>query len=120
MNENKNENNEKNIIVNNINNSDANETEVIMNQLELLSFTEDKSFDDPTLFQKSTINNKNGNNKELINNIYSNAQNSKEDESSINNYINIENIEVNMNYNSKKNVLKLKLDILNISMIYLI
>ena len=110
MNENKNENNEKNIKVNNINNSDANETEVIMNQLELLSFTEDKSFDDPTLFQKSTINNKNGNNKELINNIYSNAQNSKEDESSINNYINIENIEVNMNYNSKKNVLKLKLD----------
>ena len=109
MNENKNENNEKNIKVNNINNSDANETEVIMNQLELLSFTEDKSFDDPTLFQKSTINNKNGNNKELINNIYSNAH-SKEDESSINNYINIENIEVNMNYNSKKNVLKLKLD----------
>ena len=109
MNENKNENNEKNIKVNNINNSDANETEVIMNQLELLSFTEDKSFDEPTLFQKSTINNKNGNNKELINNIYSNAH-SKEDESSINNYINIENIEVNMNYNSKKNVLKLKLD----------
>ena len=58
MNGNKNEANNQNLNKE-INNSDMNETEVIMNQLELLSFTEDKSFDDPTLLQKSKSNIKN-------------------------------------------------------------
>jgi len=111
MNENKNEANNKKVNKE-INNSDMNETEVIMNQLELLSFTEDKSFDDPTLLQKSKSNIKNGN-KELINNFYANIQNLKENERiSDNNFINIESIEYNnnRNYNDKKDILKLKVD----------
>ena len=47
MKENKNEDNNKNL-KKEINNSEMNETEAIMNQLELLSFTEDKSFDELT------------------------------------------------------------------------
>ena len=114
MNGNKNEDNNKNNIKKEIiNNSDMNETEVIMNQLELLSFTEDKSFDDPTLLQKSKSNIKNGN-KELINNFYSNIQNQnlKENEIIPNNYINIESIEYNNNgaNNNKKDILKIKID----------
>ena len=110
MNENKNEANNKKVNKE-INNSDMNETEVIMNQLELLSFTEDKSFDDPTLLQKSKTNIKNGN-KELINNFYANIQKLKENERiSDNNFINIESIEYNnRNYNDKKDILKLKVD----------
>ena len=111
MNGNKNEANNQNLNKE-INNSDMNETEVIMNQLELLSFTEDKSFDDPTLLQKSKSNIKNGN-KELINNFYANIQNLKENERiSDNNFINIESIEYNnnRNYNDKKDILKLKVD----------
>ena len=65
MDENKNEDNNNNL-KKVINDSEMNETEAIMNQLELLSFTEDKSFDDPTLLQKSKSNIRNGN-KELIN-----------------------------------------------------
>ena len=106
MNENKIDNNIKKEI-NNSNNIDFNETELIMNQLELLSLTEDKSFDDPTILQKSKNNIKNGN-KELINNFYSNIQNIKENKS--NHYINIESIEYNENDSDKKEILKLKID----------
>ena len=110
MNENKNEDNIHNkelLIKKELNNSEINETDFIMNQLELLTFTEDKSFDDPTLLQKSRTNIKNGN-KELINNLYLNIQ--KENESKSNNYINIESIEYNGDYNNKKDILKLKID----------
>ena len=108
MNENKIDNNIKKEI-NNSNNTDFNETELIMNQLELLSLTEDKSFDDPTILQKSKNNIKNGN-KELINNFYSNIQNIKEKENKSNHYINIESIEYNENDSDKKEILKLKID----------
>ena len=108
MNENKIDNNIKKEI-NNSNNTDFNETELIMNQLELLSLTEDKSFDDPTILQKSKNNIKNGN-KELINNFYSNIQNIKENENKSNHYINIESIEYNENDSDKKEILKLKID----------
>ena len=110
MNENKNEDNKNNkelLIKKELNNSEINETDFIMNQLELLTFTEDKSFDDPTLLQKSRTNIKNGN-KELINNLYLNIQ--KENESKSNNYLNIESIEYNGDYNNKKDILKLKID----------
>jgi flagellar motility protein MotE (MotC chaperone) len=110
MNENKNEdniNNKELLIKKELNNSEINETDFIMNQLELLTFTEDKSFDDPTILQKSRTNIKNGN-KELINNLYLNIQ--KENESKSNNYINIESIEYNGDYNNKKDILKLKID----------
>ena len=110
MNENKNEdniNNKELLIKKELNNSEINETDFIMNQLELLTFTEDKSFDDPTLLQKSRTNIKNGN-KELINNLYLNIQ--KENESKSNNCINIESIEYNGDYNNKKDILKLKID----------
>ena len=110
MNENENEDNKNNkelLIKKELNNSEINETDFIMNQLELLTFTEDKSFDDPTLLQKSRTNIKNGN-KELINNLYLNIQ--KENESKSNNYINIESIEYNGDYNNKKDILKLKID----------
>ena len=107
-------------------NSDLiNETEAIMKQLEQLSFSEDKSFDDPTSFQKSRINVKNGT-KELINTLFSNIpkQNSNDINkindtnffnsninSLINNNINnnkyyVENIE----FNDKKEILNLKLE----------
>ena len=110
MNENENEDNKNNkelLIKKELNNSEINETDFIMNQLELLTFTEDKSFDDPTLLQKSRTNIKNGN-KELINNLYLNIQ--KENESKSNNYLNIESIEYNGDYNNKKDILKLKID----------
>jgi hypothetical protein len=109
MDENKNENkNNNNNLKKVINDSEMNETEAIMNQLELLSFTEDKSFDDPTLLQKSKSNIRNGN-KELINNFYSNIQNIKENETK--DYINMESMEYNCgNDNNKKDILKLKID----------
>ena len=109
MDENKNENkNNNNNLKKVINDSEMNETEAIMNQLELLSFTEDKSFDDPTLLQKSKSNIRNGN-KELINNFYSNIQNIKENETK--DYINMQSMEYNSgNDNNKKDILKLKID----------
>ena len=109
MDENKNENkNNNNNLKKVINDSEMNETEAIMNQLELLSFTEDKSFDDPTLLQKSKSNIRNGN-KELINNFYSNIQNIKENETK--DFINMQSMEYNSgNDNNKKNILKLKID----------
>ena len=107
MDENKNEDN-KNNLKKVINDSEMNETEAIMNQLELLSFTEDKSFDDPTLLQKSKSNIRNGN-KELINNFYSNIQNIKENETK--DFINMQSMEYNSgNDNNKKDILKLKID----------
>ena len=107
MKENKNEDNNKNL-KKETNNSEMNETEAIMNQLELLSFTEDKSFDDPTLLQKSKSNIRNGN-KELINNFYSNIQNIKENETK--DFINMQIMEYNCgNDNNKKDILKLKID----------
>jgi hypothetical protein len=110
MDENKNENknNNNNNLKKVINDSEMNETEAIMNQLELLSFTEDKSFDDPTLLQKSKSNIRNGN-KELINNFYSNIQNIKENETK--DFINMQSMEYNSgNDNNKKDILKLKID----------
>ena len=90
------------------NDSEINETEALMNQLNLLSFSEDKSFEDQTLFQKSRSNYKHGT-KELLNNFYSNNQPNniipEEKEKRINNNHN-ENIE----YNDRKEILKLKLD----------
>ena len=107
MDENKNEDNNNNL-KKVINDSEMNETEAIMNQLELLSFTEDKSFDDPTLLQKSKSNIRNGN-KELINNFYSNIQNIKENETK--DFINMQSMEYNSgNDNNKKDILKLKID----------
>ena len=107
MDEKKNENNNNNL-KKVINDSEMNETEAIMNQLELLSFTEDKSFDDPTLLQKSKSNIRNGN-KELINNFYSNIQNIKENETK--DFINMQSMEYNSgNDNNKKDILKLKID----------
>ena len=91
-----------------INNSEINDTEALMNQLDLLSFTEDKSFDDLTLFQKSKSNIKNTN-KELINNFYLNALNLKEND--IKSYINTDCIEnKENNENNKRDMLKLKID----------
>ena len=92
-----------------INNSEINDTEALMNQLDLLSFTEDKSFDDLTLFQKSKSNIKNKN-KELINNFYLNALHLKENDikSYIINTDCIENKE--NNENNKRDTLKLKVD----------
>ena len=109
MDENKNENkNNNNNLKKVINDSEMNETEAIMNQLELLSLTEDKSFDDPTLLQKSKSNIRNGN-KELINNFYSNIQNIKENETK--DFINMQSMEYNSgNDNNKKDILKLKID----------
>ena len=104
MNENRNAKNKKEL-----NYSEINDTEALMNQLDLLSFTEDKSFDDITLFQKSRSNIKNQN-KELINNFYLNALNLKDNE--IKSYINTDNIEhkENNNGNNKNDILKLKID----------
>ena len=104
MNENRNAKNKKEL-----NYSEINDTEALMNQLDLLSFTEDKSFDDITLFQKSRSNIKNQN-KELINNFYLNALNLKDNE--IKSYINTDNIEhkENNNGNNKHDILKLKID----------
>ena len=91
-----------------INNSEINDTEALMNQLDLLSFTEDKSFDDLTLFQKSKSNIKTTN-KELINNFYLNALNLKEND--IKSYINTDCIEnKENNENNKRDTLKLKVD----------
>ena len=91
-----------------INNSEINDTEALMNQLDLLSFTEDKSFDDLTLFQKSKSNIKTTN-KELINNFYLNALNLKEND--IKSYINTDCIEnKENNENNKRDMLKLKVD----------
>ena len=91
-----------------INNSEINDTEALMNQLDLLSFTEDKSFDDLTLFQKSKSNIKNTN-KELINNFYLNALHLKEND--IKSYINTDCIEnKENNENNKRDTLKLKVD----------
>ena len=91
-----------------INNSEINDTEALMNQLDLLSFTEDKSFDDLTLFQKSKSNIKTTN-KELINNFYLNALHLKEND--IKSYINTDCIEnKENNENNKRDTLKLKVD----------
>ena len=91
-----------------INNSEINDTEALMNQLDLLSFTEDKSFDDLTLFQKSKSNIKTTN-KELINNFYLNALHLKEND--IKSYINTDCIEnKENNENNKRDMLKLKVD----------
>ena len=80
--------------------SDANETEVLMKQLEFLSFTEDKSFEDPISFQRS-ININNTNTKLDIN---LQNQNSKDFSGVDNNYI------PNFEYNDKREILNLKLN----------
>ena len=91
------------------NNSEINDTEQIMNQLELLSFTDDKSFEDQTLFQKSRSNFKHGT-KELINNYYLNIQpeNQIPEEKVITNTN--KNYKDNSNYKDKKEILQLKVD----------
>ena len=88
-----------------------NETEAILNQLELLSFTEDKSFDEPTSFRNSKYTLKHGGTKELINNFYSNIpqQNQKKVEKINNNNENKNNIP-NKECDEKKELLQIKLD----------
>ena len=96
-------NNEKKQI---INNPEINETDILMKQLDQLSLTDDKSFDDPSSFKKNiTINQ---GNFDLIENFYSNMQQQKlkDREMSKITFNSIDNIE----YNGKKDILQLKLD----------
>ena len=92
-----------------------NETEAIINQLDLLSFSEDKSFDEPTSFHNSKYTLKNGGTKELINNFYSNipqqnqSQSQKKSEK-INNYNEKKNNIQHKEYDEKKELLQIKLD----------
>jgi len=93
-------------------NSDViNETEAIINQLELLSFTEDKSFDEPTSFHNSKYTLKHGGTKELINNFYSTIpqQNQKKPEI-INNYNEKKNNIHSKENDDRKELLQIKLD----------
>jgi hypothetical protein len=93
----------------NINNSEFNETDILMKQLDLLSFTEDKSFEELISFQKNKNNNNNINGQiDLIDNFYQNLQQQKSKEKDISkiNYNENENFEDF----DKKEILKLKLD----------
>ena len=93
-------------------NSDViNETEAIINQLDLLSFSEDKSFEEPTSFQNSKYTLKQGATKELINNFYSNIpqQNQKKVEK-INNYNEKKNKVQFKENDERKELLQIKLD----------
>ena len=91
----------------NINNSEVNETDILMKQLDLLSFTEDKSFEELISFQKNKNNNNINGQNDLIDNLYLNIQQkSKEKDISNINFNSNENVE---NYD-KKEVLKVKLD----------
>ena len=92
------------------NNSEINETEALMNQLEQLSFSEDKSFEDQTLFSRSRSLYKNGT-KDLINNFYANINQQNlipEEREFIK--TNINNNRDHFDYNDRKETLKLKLD----------
>ena len=100
MNDNNNEKNQ------NINNPEINETDFLMKQLDQLSFTEDKSFEDPISFKKNTTNNHGS--SDLLENFYLNMQQQKlnnKDMSKIT-FNSIDNTE----YNGKKDFLKIKLD----------
>ena len=85
---------------------EINETDILMKQLDQLSITEDKSFDELFSFQKNKSNNNFQGSNDLIDNFYLNLQkqNSK-DNSKINS-----NYKENIEYNEKKELLKLKLD----------
>ena len=85
---------------------EINETDILMKQLDQLSITEDKSFDELFSFQKNKSNNNFQGSNDLIDNFYLNLQrqNSK-DNSKINS-----NYKENIEYNDKKELLKLKLD----------
>jgi len=100
-----NDNNGKKI---NINNSEVNETDILMKQLDLLSFTEDKSFEELISFQKNKNNNNINGQIDLIDNFYQNLQHQKSKEKDISkiNYNENENFEDF----DKKEILKLKLD----------
>ena len=90
----------------NSNNPEINETDILMKQLDQLSITEDKSFDELISFQKNKSNNNLQISNDLIDNFYLNLQkqNSK-DNSKMNS-----NCGENIEYNEKKELLKLKLD----------
>ena len=91
------------------NTSEINETEQIMKQLDLLSFTEDKSFEDPTIFQKSRSNFRHGT-KELLNNYYLNIEPQNQIPEEKNIIIENKNYKINNEYKDKKEILKLKID----------
>ena len=88
-----------------------NETEAIINQLDLLSFSEDKSFDEPTSFRNSKYTLKHGGTKELINNFYSNIPQQNQKKAA---KINIDNEKKNniqqKEYDERKELLQIKLD----------
>ena len=98
------------------NNDDANETEALMNQLDQLSITENKSFEDLISFQKNSSNILKFGQKELINNFYSNNQKPNQSEKDISNLnsininINDNNFTQNIELNDKKEILNLKLN----------
>ena len=113
-----NENNEKKEEI--LNSPEINETDLLMKQLDQLSLTEDKSFDDPFSFKKNTITHQTSG--DLIENFYLNMQQqpqpqpqSKEPKEkdfskiTFNSIDNIDNID-NIGNNGKKDILKLKLD----------
>jgi len=96
------------------NNDDANETEALMNQLDQLSITENKSFEDLISFQKNSSNILKFGSKELINNFYSNNQKPNQSEKDISNLnsinLNDNNFTQNIELNDKKEILNLKLN----------
>ena len=96
------------------NNDDANETEALMNQLDQLSITENKSFEDLISFQKNSSNILKFGSKELINNLYSNNQKPNQNEKDISNLNSINyndtNFIQNIELNDKKEILNLKLN----------
>ena len=110
-----NKNNEKKEEI--LNNPEINETDLLMKQLDQLSLTEDKSFDDPFSFKKNTITHQTSG--DLIENFYLNMQQQpqpqeqskepKEKDFSKITFNSIDNID-NIGNNGKKDILKLKLD----------
>ena len=95
-------------------NDEANETEALMNQLDQLSITENKSFEDLISFQKNSSNILKFGSKELINNLYSNNQKPNQSEKDISNLNSINyndnNFLQNIELNDKKEILNLKLN----------
>ena len=98
-----NDNNEKKQI---INNPEINDTDLLMKQLEQLSFTDDKSFEDPSCLKKNISNNQGS--IDLVDNFYLNMQQQKlkDREMSKITFNSIDNID----FNGKKDILQLKLE----------
>ena len=100
-----NENDEKKEI---LNSPEINETDLLMKQLDQLSLTEDKSFDDPFSFKKNNITHQTSG--DLIENFYLNMdQQPKESKEKDITKITFNSID-NIGNNGKKEILKLKLD----------